>query len=121
MIKEKRLINQEKGISLIYVVFIMAILFSIAFGISRILITQVKTLRTAGQSVVAFYAADSGIEEVLMNWQGTPFNTSATLSNEASYEVSVVSSSDPNCSANNWCIKSIGEYRGIRRAIEINY
>jgi hypothetical protein len=116
--------EKEKGISLLYVIFITGILLSIAFGINRILINQVKMLSSVGQSVVAFYAADSGIERILVDWQGEPSEIQGTLSNSASYQIIIKQGQegDPECPADfSYCIKSVGDYRGTRRAVEINY
>ena len=39
----------------------------ISFGVSYILFQEIKITRDIGNSVVAFYAAESGIEELMMN------------------------------------------------------
>ncbi|MBI3631496.1 MAG: pilus assembly PilX N-terminal domain-containing protein [Candidatus Staskawiczbacteria bacterium] len=56
---------QEKGISLIIVFFILTIMLAIVLSIGVLLYSQVKVIRNIGNSVVAFYAADSGVEKVL--------------------------------------------------------
>jgi len=61
--------KDKKGVSLLYVIFVVSILLAISFGISGILISQIKMLGEIGYSVVAFYAADSGIEKVLIDRQ----------------------------------------------------
>ena len=55
----------QKGVSLYLAVIIMLILLAIALGVSTILIGQIKTIRGMGNSVSAFYAADTGIETEL--------------------------------------------------------
>ncbi len=55
--------NSQKGISLVLTFFIMAIILAIVFGVSAILFSEIKIIRGMGNSVVAFYAADSGIEK----------------------------------------------------------
>ena len=115
--------KNKKGISVLYVVFIMSILLAIGFGLSGILVQQIKMLGEIGYSVVAFYAADSGIEKVLVDRQApnlTPGYYNSSLVNGATYEVFVVPSGG-SCSALNFCIKSIGRYQKVKRAIEINY
>jgi hypothetical protein len=112
--------QKQKGISVLYAVFIMSILMAISFGISAILISQIKMLGEIGHSVVAFYAADSGIEEILLN-RDSPLNIDeTTLANGATYEV-FVTPAGGDCLADYYCIKSIGEYQKTKRAIEINY
>ena len=57
--------NSEKGVSIYLAIMVMTILLGIGFGISALLINQLKVLRGIGDSVFAFYAADGGIERVL--------------------------------------------------------
>lgn len=104
-----------------FAVAIMAVLLSIALGISTIFLGQVKTMRSMGYSVIAFYAADAGIERILME-RSAPFNIPETaLSNGATYRVIAVPSGSGGCVAANYCIKSIGSYKETNRAIEISY
>jgi len=68
MTKENK--NLQKGVSLIITFFIMIIVLSVVLSVSILLYSQLKILRNIGNSVVAFYAADSGIEKVLYyDWQ----------------------------------------------------
>jgi len=55
--------DSQKGISLVFTFFIMVIILAMVLGISIILISEIKMIRGMGNSVVAFYAADSGIEK----------------------------------------------------------
>lgn len=57
--------NSQKGISLILTFFIMTIILAIVLGVGAILVSEIKIIRAMGNSVVAFYAADSGIEKTL--------------------------------------------------------
>ncbi|MCX6723318.1 MAG: pilus assembly PilX N-terminal domain-containing protein [Candidatus Staskawiczbacteria bacterium] len=59
------IIDKQKGVSLIMTFFIMIILLSVVLSISVILYSEIKIVRNVGNSVVSFYAADSGIEKVL--------------------------------------------------------
>jgi hypothetical protein len=119
--------GEKKGISVLYAVFIMSILMAISFGISAILISQIKMLGEIGHSVVAFYAADSGIERAMyaLYSQGVSPSFINYLGNVggASYSVSGFEPGTPNCPPPNqyYCIKSIGEYQKTKRAIEASY
>ena len=106
--------TKQKGVSLYLALLIMAILLSIGLGISAILFGQIKIIRGIGDSVVAFYAADTGIEEVL--YKGS--DVSGVLENGASYSTQILLSG-PGCTAPNYCIKSVGIFKESRRAIEI--
>jgi hypothetical protein len=54
--------QNNKGVSLLFIVLISGIILAIALGICAILIQAMKIMTEIGYSVVAFYAADSGIE-----------------------------------------------------------
>ena len=111
----------QKGTSLYLAVAIMTILLAIALGISSIFLGQVKVMRGLGYSVIAFYAADAGIERILLI-RDNPLDIPETfLSNGASYRVIVEFAGTGSCTAENYCIKSIGSYKETNRAIEISY
>lgn len=98
---------------------ITSILLSSALGISVIFVSQIKITKEMGHSVVAFYASDAGIERILLNRQN-PSNIAETpLANGATYQVSVTAGG--GCGVPNFCIKSIGNYKEVNRAIEITY
>lgn len=111
----------QKGTSLYLAVAIMAILLAIALGISTIFLGQVKVMRGLGYSVIAFYAADAGIEKILLDRNNPADIPETFLSNGASYQVFVEIGGSGSCTAPNYCIKSIGNYRDTNRAIEISY
>ena len=112
--------QSEEGVSILLSVMILSVILSIALGSSDIAIRQVQSMEGIGDSVVAFYAADHGIEEVMV--MEYPHSISETgLSNGATYEVTVIDSTDPDCNADNYCIKSIGSYRDAKRAIRSVY
>jgi len=57
--------NSEKGVSLIITFFVLVIILAVVLSISIILYSEIKIIRNIGDSVVAFYAADSGVEKTL--------------------------------------------------------
>ncbi len=57
--------NNQKGVSLIITFFIMIIILGVVLSVSTILYSEIKVIRNIGNSVVAFYSADSGIEKIL--------------------------------------------------------
>jgi hypothetical protein len=114
----------QKGVSLYLALMIMSVILAVAFGISSIFLGQAGVFKEMGYSVMAFYAADTGIEEILLNRSNpVSFCTKddpCQLENEATYYLDIRASGD-NCSALYFCIKSIGEYKEVKRAIEISY
>jgi hypothetical protein len=63
--KTSKINKDQKGVSLIISFFIMVIIVAIVLAITTLLYNEIKMIRNIGNSVVAFYAADSGIEKVL--------------------------------------------------------
>jgi len=118
----KLIFENKKGVSLYLALLILGILLAIGLTISAILLGQIRMIKGMGDSVIAFYAADTGIEKVLIN-RTDPSSLngySATLDNNASYVITVLSPS-LECDADNYCIRSVGAYKGIKRAIEVEY
>ena len=64
-IKSKSISNNQKGISLIITFFVMIVVLSLVLSISGILYIQIKGIRDAQNSVISYYAAESGVEKVL--------------------------------------------------------
>lgn len=131
-------LNNQKGVSLYLAISIMAVLLAIVFGLNAILINQIKTTGEIEKSTVAFFAADTGIERVLKEIKNDEANLQPTYNSSAgeftnsdtSYQVEVTcnpsqtcpgSTSDPNCTSSKYCIKSIGTFRGVKRAIEVRF
>ena len=108
----------EKGISLYLAVVILAILTSTVLGLVVLLTDQIKIFSSLGDSVIAFYAADAGVEHSLYNFrrgenpnvQNTPGELSYGVQ-EATYTVEKKGS----------IITSQGTYKETTRAIEISY
>ncbi len=116
--------NKQSGISLVLSILILSLILGIVLGISTILFQEITMARGVGNSVVALYAADSGIEEILLVRDNPSSSCTQSspcqLGNGATYYMSITPAGQ-NCSSQNYCIKSIGIYKGIRRGIEIDY
>lgn len=104
----------EKGISIFLSVIVLAVLLSLALGISVILVSQMRVLKGMENSVQAFFAADTGIEQALFQGQ----SVSGVLQNGARYEVQFIRPGR-NCAGFSYCLKSVGIFKETRRAIEI--
>jgi len=115
--------KSQSGTSLYLVIIITTIFLAIVLGLSTIFLSQLVTLREMGYSVIAFYAADAGIEKVLMNrvFPSSICTESSPCSlGGAKYYLDIRdNAADSSCP--NYCIKSIGTYQGVSRAIEITY
>jgi len=114
--------NKQKGLTLYISIIIMVILLSIVLGLGTILVNQLKIIKGIERSIVAFYAAETGIEATLLN-RANPVESNETLDNGATYMVNVLTPGTSNCSPAivNFCVNSVGEYMGVKRAIQISY
>jgi hypothetical protein len=130
--------KKQKGISVVYIIIAASFIFFIALGINSISSQQSKTMNELGFSTVAFFAADAGAERQLYNlYKETPtssFNLtfdpySSSYPAYASTSVMCSTSSSncgmftptSSCSAANFCVNSVGKYKGINRAVELKY
>ena len=108
--------NYQKGVSLYLALIIMFILLAIGLGISLIIVSQMKMIRGMGDSVVAFYAGDTGIEHSLYKTRIEGDLTGEIDPPEqvgdAYYKVTKVTGEDI------W--QSVGTFQGVKRAIEIS-
>lgn len=124
--------NSQKGVALYIAFMIMTVLLVIAFGISTILFGELRVIKGMGNSVIAFYAADTGIEQMLYDPQPSHSGSIGAAPYNASYQVTMVCSPshpecptadgffvDNDCSALNYCIESTGIYKETRRAIRV--
>ncbi len=116
--------SSQQGISLLLAIFVLALISAVVLGISTILLQETKIAREIGNSVVAFYAAETGIEQILMTKQSPVTacieSSPCPLTNGAVYYLSITPAG-ANCSGQNYCLKSIGIFKGTRRGIEVNY
>ena len=122
--------QKDKGVILFLALIVMSIVLAVALGLSSILVSQIRMSSEMRDSIKAFYAADTGVERALFDKANPSDNYNGTLDNGAEYNVTVVCSPsylscppplvmDGDCSGSYFCYKSIGIYKGIKRAIEI--
>lgn len=124
----------SKGTALYLSIIILAVISIIIFTLINIANLQIKITTGIENSLVAFFAADTGIEEMLME-RSNPLvgenvysgyldideNGSFDPKKDASYKVSVKEGGVDFCQAQNYCVISLGEYKGKVRSIEIKY
>ncbi|MDP3093710.1 MAG: hypothetical protein Q8N16_03005 [bacterium] len=109
----------SRGVSLYLTVMILALVLSVALGSSILLTSQIKSLRNIGNSVAAFYAAETGIERSLYALvNGSTQTRWEEQLNGASYGVDYLSPG-LDCPGLNYCLKSIGAYKDVKRGIRI--
>ena len=110
--------SHERGAILYLAVLSMAVILGIVVSVSTITFQELKLLRGIGNSVIAFYAAEAGLERQYFEANPIGSNFSDTLSNGSSYSVEVIDPSDPDCTgAFLFCVKSKGTFRDSNRAL----
>lgn len=159
--KQKRSMNKsqdptasgERGISLYIAFMVMTALLGIALGTSALLLSELGFLKGMGDSVIAFFATDAGIERALYIDNGTCATAggegqgqgegqqqqtrqeclesefasigasppqSVSLSNGASYQLLAENGGEGGCpSGKEYCIKAIGIFQEVRRAVRV--
>ena len=131
------LAKEQKGSVLLIAVILLFFILAIAIGLNALILVNLQTLKEAGNSIIAFYAADAGIEKALReinkNFDDLKSVYDDSLSTGASYEVTIYCcdtaysqcdcpknfDSKTGCEASFFCIDSIGTYKGSTRAIEV--
>mgnify|MGYP001608400659 CR=1 FL=1 len=112
-----------RGVALYLTVMVMALILVMALGTASLLVSQIRMVRDMGDSVLVFYATETGIERSLfaLSQGETGPVWQETLSNNASYTATFENPGEGGCPATilNYCLKSIGVYNGIRRGIRI--
>lgn len=116
---------EQKGVSLYLAFMVMSVLLAIGLGVSVIFVPQIKTIKGMGDSVIAFYAADTALERVLYALQKEgyipqsgeePCDSSfecPALSNGAFYKIKILQADGI------LIIASKGQYRDTIRALQI--
>ncbi|UMX48051.1 MAG: hypothetical protein L7H18_00705 [Candidatus Nealsonbacteria bacterium DGGOD1a] len=128
--------NGRRGIAIYLAAVVLTIILAVALGVSLLSVYQLKSLNEAGASVVAFAAAETGVEWSLTSWiSGSYLDTTNYQSacpwdaatskyicarnialGDASYTVDA-SLCGP---ANEYlCVRSLGSYRNTQRAIRV--
>jgi len=147
-----RIYESQRGISLLFIVLITSLILAIGLGISALLIQELRMMSEIGYSVIALYAADSGIEAAIYDLYQSDspypkhsdqpksgyYSDNADLG-DARYETFAKCCNpdfekcslecptdlgfeiDENCNTTNYCLKSLGSYKKVKRAIEIKY
>ena len=120
--------------TLLLMIVLLAAFFSIGVGIANVLVGQVILVGQAGDSFVAFYAADRGIERALyrdrvQNLCGSPgaCNESQALPGNACYDTVILIPANGCNGGNNRCItvsaKNLcaGSDRYVQRKFDLRY
>jgi hypothetical protein len=109
---------QERGVTLYLTIVLLSTFIVTAAFLTGIIISQIKIAYTTADSQKAFFAADSGVEQLLFNirHEGKFDDINGTLNNGATYSAQVTITG-PNSAT----IRSVGTFQKTQRAIQANY
>jgi len=115
--------NNQKGTTLYFAIIIMSILLAAVFSLGTVVLIQLRTIRGMGDSIIAYYAADSGAETALYNGKSSPpvdiSSTSSWSGGFASFETETFATTSLDCDGKWYCIISVGEYQSTERRVKI--
>lgn len=116
----------QKGLSVYLVSIVIILVLAIGLGTAGLLVSQIRVLRGMGHSVIAFHAADTGIERFLYAWRiqeytpvvgedpcGINFDCLELIGEEASYIIKIREADGRTV------VDSEGSYKNINRALQI--
>ncbi|PIR91423.1 hypothetical protein COU03_02145, partial [bacterium (Candidatus Gribaldobacteria) CG10_big_fil_rev_8_21_14_0_10_41_12] len=107
--------SKQKGVALYLTMVVLSIMSASLLALAATLVSQSKMTGNLSNSVLAFSAADSGIEQALYKVYKQGFvsgSFSSSSPNGAIYDVTVIAQ------ASSTVIRSTGAYRQSKRAIE---
>lgn len=117
--------NSQRGIALYLVIVMLSVLLAIVLGLASIIIGGANVAESLGHSVIAFHAADTGMEKALYNIKltsGTCDDSTSDGSFGDSYTYDVtMSTTGSDCSDAGTTITSSGLYITAKRKIEVSY
>lgn len=114
--------QNQKGISLLLTVLIMAALLSISFGLSKLSLGEIRISSNTPKSLSAYYVAEAGVEcQMYDDWIagvdcGSPQSQICLDAGQVCYWISKADGTSPNR-----IIISNGSYKETIRAVELEY
>lgn len=113
--------KRQKGVAIYLTISIIAVLSSALLALISLVVSQIEIVLTVGDSVVAFYAADTGIERILYDLYKKGWRPSLgekpyyQITLDGAYYTVEVSDNSPST------IYSTGTFKNTERKIEINF
>lgn len=113
----ERSLKRQEGVSLYLTIVVLTAMSASFFALTTILVSQIKITSNLSNSVLAFTAADTGIEEALYRIRRSEDYGNFSFSWQADYFYDV----DVSVDGENITAVSRGSYRDSQRAIEISF
>jgi len=123
--KIKKLLNSRGSISLIMALVVLSVVLAIALGSSFIVSSGLVSSLGHADSIIAYYAAETGVEQALFDHKtqepaAQRCSVGWTSFGSAQYCLNVAENTPGNY-ATITNIQSIGEYRNVRRSIDVSF
>jgi len=119
--------EQEKGVAIYLVVIIVSTLLAVSLNLAAVIMGGAKIVSGSANSVKAFYAADTGIEEALYDSLTTCDDLTGSVGGDTKFYYSVDIDPNVDCQDLGTTMTSSGEYRpngstaATKRRISIGY
>lgn len=117
-------LNSRGAATIFIVMSILAAVLAIALGTSFVASTELRISSSSRESVTAYYAAETGIEQALYDHiikEPTAAKCPLWTSLDSAQYCLNVTEDTPGDYRTITKIQSIGEYNSVRRSIEINF
>lgn len=119
-------VNSKGAASIFLVMTVLAAVLAIALGSSSMVATEIRSSLDSGQSVAAFYAAESGIEQAMYDRfkseiqpTGEVCGVDWTIVSDPAKYCLIITQGDISDYTSITNIQSVGDYKTTRRSIEI--
>jgi hypothetical protein len=113
--KFKDKIKNNSGVAILIIVLVIGVLISIVTVLTGIFSVKIRLSSETKYSVGAVYAAESGIECCIYRLRDPAFDCSLITPN------SIGASFDTGATCDTNDIKSIGNYNGVSRTLEVGF
>jgi len=113
-IKSKKNVFNKKGSTILFAILLLFILMVGALGFSSVLLLQIRMVSNIGNSVQAYFAAETGIENAL-------YSNGAVSGSVGGNDITYITEDCSGDNGGNTCFKSTGSFRGTKRSIEVRY
>lgn len=116
--------DNQKGVSVYITIIMLSILLAVSLGLAGIITGAAKMVGSLSNAVIAFHAADTGIEQALYQIKSsagaTCTNINGTCGTDCSYAVTITKTG-ATCADAGTEIKSLGTYKTTKRKVEAAY
>jgi hypothetical protein len=115
--------KQEKGSAIFLTVVMVSVFLAVVLGLTSIIVGGAKITQSFGNSVNAFHAADTGMEQALyrIRQEGNCNDFTGTIETNLTFSVAITHTGGGTCEDPGTSIKSTGTYMDTHREVETNY